>query len=440
MNFNRQKFWNRYREEFGSVTPVQKPGIERLLTGFETYYGWWNSVYKIANALAQVKLETANSFMPVQEGYYLAKGVPFDRNYFQGNYPVVQKFRKSLTYFPFDGKGDIQLTHNYNYADQTVYLHRYFPEVIADFERRTGQTFDLLKHPEQMFDGQISFCVLTVGMNRGTFTGKGFFAYKENDYFNMRSIVNGDKNKTHAGETITIGEKVKINSGKFEKILKFALEKETTPANVGEYLDSISTDQPDGAAATHSPQGNPSTTSVEKPSAPSVADNAAGADDSNNIDNIVNTVPTQTAENITNVQTGESKTPPGFVAENKEIPAPASEGTTATATTITVAGIVIPGFIVGIIKAIQDAVTQGYVSASDVGNTVIGFISSNQKYVFILIGLIIVVLIVKKLSRQVTLWIQMFIAADPNKHDVTVIPFAPPSEKLTLMQRLRGEI
>lgn len=131
----------------------------------------------------------------------------------------------------------------------------------------------------------------------------------------------------------------------------------------------------------------------------------------------------QTAENITNVSTGNANTlPDGFVPEEKTVDAPAKENSTKQATALTIAGFAVPAFLAGIIRAVQDAITNGFIDARDIGNVVLGFITNNQKYVFAGIGLVIGGMMLKKMYKQITLWIQMWIAARPDMHDVRVKP------------------
>lgn len=126
---------------------------------------------------------------------------------------------------------------------------------------------------------------------------------------------------------------------------------------------------------------------------------------------------TQIADNIVN--TAPAALPP---PEDKDISAPTKDGATATATKMTIAGIVVPGFIVGLIKTVQELIAQGYVSAAEVGSTVLTFIRENQRYVFILIGVLILLLIVKKVVKQITFWIEMLTKAIPGWNNITVIP------------------
>lgn len=111
---------------------------------------------------------------------------------------------------------------------------------------------------------------------------------------------------------------------------------------------------------------------------------------------------------------------PAFKPEEKVIAPPDKEGATAKATTWTIGGFVVPGFIVTGISTVKQAISDGYVSADQVGNTVLNFITQNQKYVFILGGCLIGFLALKKLLKQITFWIEMYIAARPDWHDVKV--------------------
>jgi hypothetical protein len=128
--------------------------------------------------------------------------------------------------------------------------------------------------------------------------------------------------------------------------------------------------------------------------------------------------PTQIAENIVN--TGDRTVPDNFVPEQKMIAAPEKEGTVQTSTTMTIAGITVPAILVAAIKSIQDLVTNGYINAKDVGDQVVNLIVNNLRYFAMLIGLIIVLLMLRKAFKQVTLWLQMWIISDPNRHDVEV--------------------
>ncbi len=241
MKFDRGIFFEQYRRHFGEIREqYQVDGLNRLLTGFETYYGWWDDVRQIANAFAQVGWETAWSYNPVEEGYYL--GDADEPGYFDGeNSAAVKRLQKSFRYFPHFGRGDIQLTWAENYADQDGRIRKYFPERVADFERRTGKRFDLIRDPDQALDGWISFCIFTLGMHLGTFRpGRNLDRYitpTSCDHFNARDIVNGDKNYVKQGKKI--GNHIAETAARFQAILKAAIVTDTIDDTIDRLGDGV---------------------------------------------------------------------------------------------------------------------------------------------------------------------------------------------------------
>lgn len=240
MQFDRDTFFEQYRRNFGGVQPIQVKGLERLLWGYETYHGWWDSIPQIANSLAQVKHETAHTFLPVVEGYYF--GDSKAPNFYVGNTERVRRFHKSLRYYPHIGMGDIQLTWAENYREQDGYIRRYFPELVQDFEQRTGKRFDLIGSPTQALDPKISFAIMTVGMHKGTFregqTLDRYINAREIDHFGARNIVNGDRHyKNKQGEKI--GNVIARDALRFTKILEASLRPDLQDADIDLFADSI---------------------------------------------------------------------------------------------------------------------------------------------------------------------------------------------------------
>lgn len=269
MKFDRKKFFDKYKLEFGELNDYQVAGLERLLWGYETYYGWWDSIPQIANSFAQVGHETAHSFNPVVEGYYLAKNVPMDKRYFQGGYDKVREFQSHLRYFPYYGIGDIQLTWAENYIEQDGLLRKYFPEIVEEYDAAHSVKLNLSKHPEQMLDGKISFCVMTVGMHKGTFReGHTLDRYLSDsrhsraDHNLARQIVNGDRNYRRKFAKETIGNEIADAALKFEKILNYSLlPEDLTPQNVSRQIDRLSVqpvepEQPAAAPISYSDPSN----------------------------------------------------------------------------------------------------------------------------------------------------------------------------------------
>src|SRR5438445_5065764 len=107
MRFDHRQFFDGFKENFDdTLDQGQVNGIEFLLTSFENDMHW-GDVRCIAYAFATVFHETAGSMQPVEEGYYL------------GRYGAarVKSFQKSLRYFPYFGRGYVQLTWATNYKN-----------------------------------------------------------------------------------------------------------------------------------------------------------------------------------------------------------------------------------------------------------------------------------------------------------------------------------
>ena len=111
-----------------------------------------------AYILATVRHESANTFMPVKEYGSMA-------------------YLTSKPYFPFIGRGFIQLTHKTNYEK---------------FGKLLG--VDLFNNMELACEPETAWKILELGMTRGLFTGKkldDYFNDEITDYVNARKIVNG---------------------------------------------------------------------------------------------------------------------------------------------------------------------------------------------------------------------------------------------------------
>ena len=124
-----------------------------------------NDLNQIAYILATVEHETAGSFQPVKESYYLGK--------VRG-----ENHRKTLRYYPFYGRGFVQLTWEYNY--------RKYSDIVG---------LNLVKNPDLAMRPDVSLFILIDGMKRGVFTGKKLSDYFSSSYCNevqARRIINGN--------------------------------------------------------------------------------------------------------------------------------------------------------------------------------------------------------------------------------------------------------
>lgn len=165
MTYNRKIFFDGFRRDIdSSIEQKQVDGLEFLLGKMESDPRW-KDVRHVAYALATAGHETAWSFQPVEEGYYL------------GSAAKVKRFQKTLRYFPYFGRGYVQLTWAKNYEHAS---------------KKLGVDFN--KHPELVMQPENAYEILTAGMHEGWFTGKKLSDYiygSTADYKNARRIING---------------------------------------------------------------------------------------------------------------------------------------------------------------------------------------------------------------------------------------------------------
>jgi peptidoglycan hydrolase-like protein with peptidoglycan-binding domain len=116
---------------------------------------------QIAYVLATVQHETNNTFKPVREAYWLTEDWR----------------RRNLTrYYPYYGRGYVQLTWDYNYKK--------YGDVIG---------INLLDDPDKIMDPNIALFILVDGMSKGRFTGKKLGTYvnaSQTNFVGARVVVN----------------------------------------------------------------------------------------------------------------------------------------------------------------------------------------------------------------------------------------------------------
>lgn len=112
--------------------------------------------------------------------------------------------RKNLRYYPWYGRGKVQLTWERNYKLATEKL------------RALGFDVDLIKNPDDALRLDVSAVVLVVGMIEGWFTGKKLRDYLPQDpnrehYRNARRIINGtDKADLIAGYAVEFEKALRL--------------------------------------------------------------------------------------------------------------------------------------------------------------------------------------------------------------------------------------
>ena len=117
---------------------------------------------QIAYVLATVEWETNHTWKPVTEAYWLSEAWR----------------KKHLRYYPYHGRGFVQLTWRSNYEK---------------FGKLLG--IDLVIHPNLALYPKYSTYILVYGMKHGTFTGKKLDDYMSSegnfDFIGARHIING---------------------------------------------------------------------------------------------------------------------------------------------------------------------------------------------------------------------------------------------------------
>ena len=163
---------------FGKLSDRQKKAIEFIIHKMES-----SSIQQQrwqAYTLATIRLETANTYEPIQEGYYLTGNRKLKLyNYYKEHNPKALK-----TIFPdgyngtnYLGRGLVQITHIYNYET--------FSKILS---------IDLVHNPDKALEPEIAWCILEQGMTKGLFTGKelsDYFNDDVSDFYNARKIING---------------------------------------------------------------------------------------------------------------------------------------------------------------------------------------------------------------------------------------------------------
>jgi putative chitinase len=180
-NFSRKRFYkelkegdllftNRAGKSFLTVSQVA--GMEFILDGW--FQRKQRDMRHLAYIMATVYWETGRTFQPIKE---------------QGG----QKYLRAKKYWPFYGRGYVQLTWEENYKKMTQLYNKAYNDNV-----------DLVKNPDRAQEPMIARFILFEGMLRGD-TGIGdftnhsledFFNDKLTDWENARRIVNGkDKAK-----------------------------------------------------------------------------------------------------------------------------------------------------------------------------------------------------------------------------------------------------
>jgi len=172
MRINRKKFFDNYRTNYGKLTQPLVDSLNFLLSKLET--GVFKLPSQMAYMLATVKHETADTFAPVVEGYWMksnrvAKLYAYYKAHNRGAIATI--FPNGVIDPTFEGRGYVQLTHNFNY-----------------------DKFSLVDTPGKALEPETAFHIMEYGMANGLFTGKTLQRYvneTQSDFYSARKVING---------------------------------------------------------------------------------------------------------------------------------------------------------------------------------------------------------------------------------------------------------
>ncbi len=176
---DRKFFFDTCRANFGKFKSAQVTGLDFLLNKFDESTDF-DTKSKIAYALATIKRETAETYHPVQEGYWITTNrVTKLYNYYANHNPgaLGTIFPNGKTGNNYLGRGYVQITHNFNYS-----------------KLGTALSIPLLANPELALEEENAFKIMEYGMVNGSFTGKKLSNYFNDDgydFLNARKIING---------------------------------------------------------------------------------------------------------------------------------------------------------------------------------------------------------------------------------------------------------
>lgn len=189
---DRTKFLEAAKLSLGSISSRARSGFKIILDEAEKRSTTLND---LAYILATTWWETAKTMEPVREAFFVSQ-----------DFDIAEKWRKNhLWYYPYYGRGYVQLTHKANY-------------------KKAGEKLglDFVSNPEDVCNPANAVEILFQGMADGWFTGKKLDDYIDDidegdnadldEYIRARRIINGtDKAATIGALAIA-----------FEKALKAA--------------------------------------------------------------------------------------------------------------------------------------------------------------------------------------------------------------------------
>lgn len=174
---DRNKFFKQY--PFRPLKQVQVDNLNFILDKLDESE-LITRLTEYAYILATLRLETANTFAPVEEAYWIkpeSRRIAVLKKMYAGRKSIIHPSGKMYT-----GRGFVQLTHIDNYLKMNKYVQEKFPE------------YNLVENPELTCEPEAAWIILEAGMSKGLFTGRklsDYFTDSKHDFYNARKIING---------------------------------------------------------------------------------------------------------------------------------------------------------------------------------------------------------------------------------------------------------
>lgn len=160
---NKKLFFDLYRahiDKNNKLTQREVNALQKFIDMVVAHKDYF-TINQWAYVFATTFHETAFTFEPVREAFQLS-----------------ERWRKhNLRYFPYYGRGYVQLTWDFNYER--------YSDILC---------VDLVNNPDLALDEHTAFQILIHGMKEGIYTGKRLDRYVNDfkkDYERARYVVNG---------------------------------------------------------------------------------------------------------------------------------------------------------------------------------------------------------------------------------------------------------
>jgi hypothetical protein len=196
MAIDRRSFFRSIRPLFGSLRQEQVDGMDAILNGWEGRAPN-GDIRWLAYMFATAFHETNRTMQPVREAYWLSE----------------QWRKNNLRYYPYYGRGYVQLTWRENY-------------------KRAGDFVgvNLVQSPDLAMDAENAAIIMFVGMDEGWFRGDArgrqtlarYFSNAANDPVGAREIINGREVKTINGRRVLLANIIADYHESFRRALAAA--------------------------------------------------------------------------------------------------------------------------------------------------------------------------------------------------------------------------